>query len=124
MTSQTMLLTDMVTPVEAQALPISVMARLKAMTPASEPPYCSFTLMAMSPNSPSFRRFFRKVSRSPCWSSLAATGSSSDLAKLRAVSCIIFWVSVSSRFINASSPLQDLSWTVLAGARAVFFCPR
>jgi hypothetical protein len=41
-----MLLTDMVTPVEAQAFPISVTARLKEITPASEPPYCSLQLMA------------------------------------------------------------------------------
>jgi hypothetical protein len=32
-------LTDMVTAVEAHALAISVIARLKATTPASEPPY-------------------------------------------------------------------------------------
>ena len=39
MTSQTMLFTDMVTAVEAQARAISVTAMLKATTPASEPPY-------------------------------------------------------------------------------------
>ncbi len=38
MTSQTMLFTDTVTAVDAQARAISVMATLKAMTPASEPP--------------------------------------------------------------------------------------
>ena len=37
-TSQTMLLTETVTAVEAQARAISVMATLKAITPASEPP--------------------------------------------------------------------------------------
>ena len=38
MTSQTMLFTDTVTAVDEQARAISVMATLKAMTPASEPP--------------------------------------------------------------------------------------
>jgi len=56
MTSQTMLLTDTVTAVEAQARAISVMAMLKATTPASAPPYSSFTLSPMKPSSASWRR--------------------------------------------------------------------
>ncbi len=86
MTSQTMLFTDMVTAVEAQARAISVMARLKATTPASEPPYSAFTLMPIRPSSASFFRFLRKVGRSSCSSSFAATGSSSLFAMFLAVS--------------------------------------
>jgi hypothetical protein len=52
MTSQTMLLTDTVTAVEAQARAISVMATLKETTPASEPPYSSL-------NETQFGQFFQ-----------------------------------------------------------------
>jgi len=86
MTSQTILFTEQVTAVEAQARAISVMARLKATAPASEPPYSDLTAMPIRPRSASFFRFFRKVSRSPSSSSFAATGSNSDLAKFLAVS--------------------------------------
>jgi len=77
MTSATMLVTEVVTAVEAQPRPSSVMTREKATAPAPVPPYSGATLRPMNPSSASFFRILLSLSRSLVRSSSAAMGSNS-----------------------------------------------
>src|SRR6202035_2266024 len=95
MASPTMLVTLIITAVDAQARAISCIARAYATTPAPEPPSSSGTLIPMRPRSAS-PRMISRGNRSSA-SMAAAWGATTRDAKSRAV----FWtracVSVSSR---------------------------
>src|SRR5271157_4035480 len=99
MTSQTRLLMAAAAAVEAQALPNSVRARLRATIPAWFPPYSPWILKPINPVRAIFFRLAVKAVWSPVRSSRAAIGSSSERANFRAVSWIRLCSSVSSKSI-------------------------
>ena len=94
-----MLVTEVVTVVEAQPLPSSVMARLKATVVVSAPPYSARRFSPMKPSSASFFRLARRMDRSLVRSNSAALGRSSRRANFAAISWIMRSSSLSSNCI-------------------------
>jgi hypothetical protein len=99
-TSLTMLVTAMVTAVDAQPAAISVIARLYETTPASAPPSASGTFTPMSPSFASSSR--SSFGTEPSSSIAFARGAMDERANARAVSRTIRCVSPSSKSISGS----------------------